>query len=495
MRHNQLLFLFFLFFNLPFSFAQKTIGEINLPLKDRLRWNTAMIPIHNQNGRDMALAIVEEEQIYFTVVNEWFEVTDTLWSVERPKQTIYSDVLGGLHGPKGLYHLFFKSTDKIRTVSIDVDDRSVEYHDRLFPGAGEKYITSFIDSNSDFYLLTAGNKKNTLNVYKSKNGIEYEKTAFEVNGLTRRGELINFGSFFRRRGLHYIPQDRMIDLVSGYRKNKLYLQDDMMYISIDTENEYTILLKLDMNDHSTSYKYFKQHKSSCMSDITSYVDAENRLESNSFLHKQLLYQTMTCSNAFQLSIVDIDTKEVLNQFSFDITENIPFKNSHIYFESGGSFYTLRQERARRMRRHLLQGMTKETPAIVVNESGQDTLQLTIGSYGDFNQDCADPSIYPFTARRPFGRFTSSSFYGAYPGFTGAEDDQSVYFRTVIDAKTLKAIELPLKGSTFSVIRDFNDDNYLLSKRFRALTVFNKEDQLILGYYNIREQKYILKLFF
>ena len=188
-----------------------------------------------------------------------------------------------------------------------------------------QYHITFFQQNNAFYILSKIIDEQTLILYKFKNEI-VEKKVFDFSSFlfqNKNTQFITFNKVVEDNPIEKIDPNDFAPLDKSSKKNKVYLINDHLILTLDQNPKKTQILDLDLENNTIEEKSFPQ----------SGIDNTNN--SNSFLNDNKLYQISSNKYGFSIDIKDYSSGKTLKEIKVLKNDTINFKNSPLLLQTDG----------------------------------------------------------------------------------------------------------------------------------------------------------------
>lgn len=359
----------------------------------------------------------------------------------------------------------------------------------------QKYLGSWEKADS---LVVLGIVENSNKLIVSKfygNGYtsvqEYDINIEKIRQLKGPNTLFNL--FDANDGkLQKINSSIPVSLYMASAKNKVYLVDNEIIITVDYFNDATYYLSVNLyNDFCRTEKY-----PYCISEF----DQQASVKSNSFLFDNTIFQLSV--NKDELGLLVRGTTDT-NDFSYyhaTKEKNIEFLNSSMKIrnEKEGFLFGNPVVREIKNTRKLLSMLSKMNPAISVF-SKQSDFQILLGGVKDIYQTAGVSDKYIIASGGemmvgpggnllmpdPDYNFPSNFSYSSYPS------RKSASFSTILDVTTYSHNTKSISKYTYDYIIEYA--NYMPGL-YGLVTIFKMRGDYYLGYYSYGKNTYNLEWF-
>lgn len=331
MFSNNRFIIFFLVFTLNI-FSQDLINSFELKLKS----NNDVFQIVDESTNQVNFFVSDRKKIFAFILDNSLEVKDSISTI-RPERK-FKDILGysSANGKKYIYWATNKK-DEIFSQEFDFSSRKTRGISIGFSNGieNETYLESFV-SDDKFFILKMNRLSKSLQLYELTNGV---MNSFVINTSAMKFfskdnqqasiyNIINNGDSFvgfdSEKKLSKIIIECPSTLTESARKRKLYVIDNMMYITIDNLNSKTQILRVDLTT-----------KESKLFDIDKPVvnHSESEIETNSYLIDDKIVQIAVSSKELHLVLKDLSgnliKKHVINENDKFTINNTPFVRERI----------------------------------------------------------------------------------------------------------------------------------------------------------------------
>ena len=474
-----LVHLLFLGFN---SFAQEMVKEFDLKLEKKRDY----YQVSNSKKNEIVLFSNDKEKVSSIRFDSNLDIKDSL-SFARPESD-YEEILGSAQKDEN-YSIFWGSKDRKKIFSQSFDFATKQVNIKTFDLELKKEkIVKEITINNVFYLITLvkniGNLK--FYIFDSSGGFDtktvdlskFEFSNFEGNPVNLHTALTwDSASFYFQN----INNESPPSLALSTKKNKIYTyKNDEIILTLDNNPFFTDVLRINLNDFSASLKSIKQQR-------TARDEYEGLVfETNSFLIDDKLIQIKTNPQVLFLTVSDLEGMRI-NTFKALRDEEIPFKNSDVFQESGSFINKKVLEKPKQFIRKI----NNSTPGISCYTLN-GLYYAVIGS----TQDIAYASGGGMGMGGGFAGSSMPMYTYTVENLISYKDKNVVYTTCVFDSN-FNHLQDPVKTSAFEKIRMFlekneniKDGRTIFNKDlYKDLILFKLNSSLYVGNYNNEYKKY------
>lgn len=283
-----------------------------------------------------------------------------------------------------------------------------------------------------------------------------------------------------------------VSLKISSSKNKVYITDDKIVITIDKQNKATYLLALNLKNTTSSitkmpYKTLQKHD-------------QNSAKSNSFIYDNTLFQLSVNNYELGLNISSLDDSSTTLYYHFLRGDNISFSNSAMYErnEKEGFLFGDPVTWEIRTTRKFLKMLSGMSPAISVYSKHPD-FQVKVGGVMDVHQAAGVMSSTVISSGgemivSPNGSLVMPDPKYNFPtnySFTSYSSRISTYFSSMINATTLLHSNKSISKYTYDYIIEYA--NYMAGRQ-GLVTIFKINNDYYLGYYSYSDKTYNIEWF-
>ena len=445
----------------------------NLEMSKRVRKNS--YTISNSITNDLAIILVENKDIYAYLSDSNFKVNSTQFIKTKNIKSKYNKVLG-FSIKQNNYHVLYTndSRNKFSILKLDFNNFSGESIEVDLNLDNDLFLDA-INYKNKLYILSA-NSDSILNlrVYNNE-GFDLVKS-FELEEIKDETNLIStkfqYGLFMfsgkEKTNITKIEQRVFNSIEQTSAKNKMYQNDQSIYLTFDVNEVATHLYKIDLEQLNLDYKIYPYPKSKSH-EFKNY---------NSFIFENNIYQIASSKETLKFVISDFDSK-VIKEFNIFKDKKIHFKNSPIIQEGQTAlpFVTTRElEETRKYLRKINNGN------IGINVTkNDDNYYLTLGGF----QVITQPNMASVNTVN--GNFTG--YNTTYLSFNSYTTTKSTYFNSILDSN-FNHVKGSFESTPFNKIKDYKST----LKYSSGEDVFFHKNDLFFGFFNQKESYYHLLKF-
>ena len=357
----------------------------------------------------------------------------------------------------------------------------------------QKYLASWERADGLFVL---GIEENSNRLVVSKfygNGSvsvhEYEIDITKVDQLNSENSL--FDLFNSSDGkIQKIDTSIPVSLYLASAKNKTYLIDDEIIITIDYFEDATYYLSVKLNEnicYAVQYPYYIPE-----------FDRQASAKSNSFLFDSTIFQISINNDELVLKVER--TTDTNNAFYYYANKDIEFSNSSMKMKNEKEGFLFGDPVVREIKSisRFLKMMRNMSPAISVFRK-QSELQILLGSVVDIYQTAGLSANHQIASGGemmvgPGGNLLMPDPVYVFPSnysYSSYSSRKSVSFSTILDVSTYIHNNGSISKYTYDYIVEYA--NYM-SGRYGLVTIFKMKGDYYLGYYSYGSHTYNLEWF-
>jgi len=444
--------------------GQETIAEFDIKLKGLMSKRNVFSIVEDEN---IALFFDNKKEMKCYLLDKDKNISSAFF-FERPRKK-YKDILG--YGTEGEHYYIYFGNKNINSfavldVNFQTKKSSVEEIDLKLRS---KFIDAF-SKNGAFYVLSLSDDS-VLNLYRFNKKTKFVHSEYPIDKNFKLGEnLITSSGFSLLVDLEKIEGNTPNSLEKSSNYNKIYVIDYEVIISLDVNDKFTRLIKINFNTNKASVEKIEHIK---------VVEDKERTRSNSFFHQGKLYQLSSTKKNLAFLYYDIETKERSKVIKLNINDSIWFKNSDIIQEKTDLFES---KRKLSKTKQFLRKVTAAKPGIsIVSINGVD--QITVGGVAKI-ENGGGGYMMGGAIGGGVSVYVAPTFY-SYGSYTNTK---STFINCLFNA-TLEHKKGEFKDNVFDKIKAY-EDGY--SDTLKLKTIFKYDGNYVFGYY--WKDKYKLRVF-
>lgn len=489
---KRLIFLIFLIICGVRAFSQFLVFSEYFPLNKK----TDVYPIASNSDIGLPLLTISGNDIKVYYLDSKCKLIKE-FSTKKP--SVNSKVYIGSYVADSSLIISFsnKTLNVVSQLSINMESGSTnEMEIQLKKNENQKYLASWERSDSLFVLSIVENSNDlVVSVFNGKGNAyvhEYEIDLEEFYWLNSDFTLFDlFDSSYGK--VQKIDTSIPVSLYLASAKNKVYLVDNEIIITIDYFKDATYYLSLKLDDYkldTRQYPYFNDESSQTKS-----------VNSNSFIYDGTIFQISTDFDELALKVQRIaDTNDVI-LYCANKDKGIGFLNSSIKMrnEKEGFLFGNPVVREVRNTEKFYKMMTKMKPAISVFRKQSD-LQLLLGGVIDTYQTAGLSAKHQIVSGGemivgPGGSLSMPDPVYIFPSnysYSSYLSRKAVSFSSILDASTYAHNNnKSISKYTYDYIVKYT--NYMPGV-YGLVTIFKMKGDYYLGYYSYSSHTYNLEWF-
>lgn len=476
-------------------FCQQTVFEKDIRLKSGFNIKRESLPIENKSKNEVVLFLLDRNEINSLVLNKDYQLIDSFTTM-RPAGA-FTDLLGYSADSVG-YHLVFTndSKDEFMIKSILISERQIRMTTLPLGLKEEKFLESF-QYKGKFYLLTIKKNSSFVRIYvidgkviTRTGSIDFGDYKFSNKGYTKLYDVLleeDGSPYIMKPRLYYVENNHPNSLALTTKENKMYCENDTVFITVDNNVENTKLISIDLNNFSSHIKLINQPTITCT----------DKVKSNSYLLHHVLFQIKGCKGELNLAVKNVLADSLISVFHANQNEEITFKNSPLIQEGGLTLLVQDTEEELSTTKLALRKIAGSDIGLTVYPA-EENIALTLGGYVEVHRNTGGGFASPVpttTVTTSYGgviTFKTVNQYNpvmySYHQYTNS---RSVYFKSLLNAYDFNHVEGVAGDNVFDKIRKFTDP---IKEDIVSETIFKVDDYYVFGYYSKSEKKYFLRKF-
>lgn len=315
---NYIILLFLLFINL--FFGQDLAKSLNLKLPE----NASVFQIIEKDK--VNLFFNGNEKLKMVQLDTSFNLLDSLTIVSPEKK--FEKIIGYSKVDDTYIIYWSKNNKDLLAQSLNLKTKKSELVEFQLNLEKEKILCQ-TTINDKFYTVTITNNSSVLNFLEISNNQVKRKTCDLSSynfGYDKKN--LNLYTIFQMDygtqksfNLEVIKNEIPTSLVLSSKKQKLYIFENKICISIDYHFDFTDLITINLNDFNSNIVRIKS------------TELKKTFDATSFLTPNYLIQSKLNSKKIMIEIKDSNFN-IIKTLTINDNEEIPFKNSDIIQETG-----------------------------------------------------------------------------------------------------------------------------------------------------------------
>jgi len=460
------IFTLLLLLNFTVFFGQTKLVSHPLELKNPSSYHQILNAVNADN--QVFVFACDREQIHLLKFNSALFFSDSL-TIKRPAKN-YEILAGYNFGTSGNPFLYWASQDfkKILSIEYDLSKKSFKTVESEIPFKNEIIAASFTENNN-FYILSQKENGNELKLYVFNNGSLIEQSldfsAFKITDEKEKPKKLS--TLLNDNPIEKIDSKQFNPLFFTVQKTKLYTEDNKIILSLDHNSLQTQLFSIDLTTFTITEKIIPQPQ----------LEKQNG-KSNSYFHKQRLYQIKLNEKQMVFEIKNYLSGEIIKTFSVKENDSITFRNSPLYLQTGNQ-----RPRDLKTTKKFLRRLSTSDIGISVYDN-QGTTLATIGRVKNV------PSTGNVLLGVSLGVGIAMGGGNVIIGDFIEEDNvQSIYLESLLDENSQH-----ITGQPEPLAVDYISQFLAQKNNIENNTTFSYKDFYILGYYDTSLKEYVLRKF-
>ncbi|OYQ42232.1 hypothetical protein [Flavobacterium aurantiibacter] len=453
--------------------SQQIVKTFNVKLEKK----TGVFHVIEEQKKQIALFFTDKKSVRALRLDDNFQFIDSINAARIDKKY---DAIIGSSVSDNRYYVYWSTPNNKEIVAQCFDFGTKQTSEKAHKfGFSEERLFKKITVNNIFYLITATKNESILNLYAfadgnvTKKSIDLSNIAF-INEEMKRTKLWDILSAQTDIDFPFAVQNILNEtppsLAFSASKRKVYVKDNTLIFVFDTNQSFSQMLRIDLNDFSVSQTAFQQ---------PFLIETElGYNDSNSFLVDDKLIQMKINSEKMKISVKNMDKTE-LKLIELTDEQEIDFKNSPIIQENGN----IKNTRVLETSNQLLRKIYNTNPSISCY-SFNDKIYLTLGgvSVNTANNGVATGVLIGGLAGGLIAAALSSNY--SVDNLDSYANRKIMYINCVFD-KNFNHIEGDIIRLPFDRLRKFAFENEKLTAR----SIFQINKQLFFGGYDNENQTY------
>ena len=429
--------------------------EFNLIFKDTRK----SFPVFNEKNGQLALFLFDSKTINGVLLNKSYVITEEMTTTRPDKK--FEEILGYSIFNES-YCLFFSNQAKNQLFVKTINFQTKKSSEKLISLnlKNEKFLES-INYNNRFFILTIEKQSSILNIYEFINENELNEHEIDLSNFQfsrySYSKLYNvIISAFPK--IQKVQNNQIDPIEFSSKKNKLYLINNKMFITLDNQAENTKIVSVDLDNFNFSVKFFDQVR---------FKDSDTiNIKTNSYLFNNVLYQFKISQNELCLTLHDLKTDSLLQRFKISAEDEIFFKNGPIVQEGGTTLLTSSSEKEIENTLTVLKKMMSSDIGMSAYEKGA-YIELTIGAFKEVSRTSGSPMASSYTNTR------------------------LVYFKSLLDKSTLLHNEGLVTKNCVDKIKEYSENH---KNEILPGIIIKQNDYYLYGYFMQLDNNYIIRKF-
>ena len=431
----------------------------------------------NSETNDLAIVIIERKDVIAYLFDSDLKKVSKL-SASGVKSK-FNKVLGYRIKDRSYDMLYTNEKQtKFALFSLNFESKTSQITE-IEPNLPEGHL--FLDAinyNNDLFILSGNNNSElSLSSLDESNGFSLLKT-FALDEINEETSLITskfrIGVFllsgYETANVSKIDSRSPTSIERASSNNKLYQNEEKVYLTFDNNGEATILYTIDLESLELNAKTYPYPKGKI----------EDFKKHNSFLFEDYLFQMGSSKKEMSFVIKDFNEGQTLKEFYVNRDMPIDFKNTPI-IQEGQTVLPFVTTRKLEQTQKYLRKISSGNLGITVQKV-RGLFYVTLGGYEIINTGSITPMVGTPNINAS-GLITYNPTYLSYHSYSYTK---STYFNTILNVK-FDHLKGDLSENKFDLISTYKDQ----IKYETAEDVFYYNGSLHFGFYNLKEQTYNL----
>lgn len=353
-----------------YSFSQKKLGNFENSLKQTVTALTETFSVPNKKTGKLATFIADKTNLYGYLLNDQFQVIDRLKSQKNKRK--YKELIGSISDEKENYLVvhsnesknqfvlnklsFQNNTSEMKEKGVHLITFNLENFEVLSPStfthrkpklvflqsaSTEKYIHLIfaIELTSKLAVLSFdidGNQKTQVFDFWEEDFFNDENKKVKLydilyNKKPAIGFTLKTNDFYDMFKIT-MGQNKPLTIENSSCINKLYTKDERLIFAFDKNKNHTQIVDLDLT--TGTYKFKKIEKPLLNTPI-------NKKKTNSLIFEDHFISLASTKDMASIEIRNLDSHELIKEYSFNINEPIAIKNTPL-IQRGGTYEDYRE---------------------------------------------------------------------------------------------------------------------------------------------------------
>ncbi len=485
--------------------SQELLFQKEIDVNFTLTIDGVVLPVYDVKTEQLTILTLDNKDISGIQLNQDFEV---IGKIKDARHIDLKAVLLGSGTSKGKCHMYFINFLQTHIISknIDFSNNTIKETNIPLGDKKEKYLESFM-VNNDFYVLTIRKHSSIINVYRFTKATEAEKMTFDFSDVNFNqsnyrdlyGTLLRLkdsnsdqeeSNDFTKFSIEKVDPANPTPIGLSAVRNKLYIDEEEIFITIDKDKAKTRVLKMNLKDGSKRYNEVSKER---IKDEDVY-----RNISNSFLYKENLFQVKLNKSMLGITIKQIDNDSLLMTYQLDKKGELEFKNSPFYKNSYVSRLMNSNMDTLSASKPILKNLFQRHLGVAVYQN-DDALEMVVGAYThpleisskEFVEYFGTIALHVLGVHVIFTNRMIKKIYNHNSILYGLETyDKALlsYFKTKLDASTFTHLPGKITPNPYDKIVTFLTRKH---KELGAKTIIRMGEAYVLGFYDKKDKSYYM----
>ena len=460
------------------SLSQESVLSFDMEQKSK-NIKKKTYALSNSVNNDLAILVREKKKAYASLFDDTYHLKSKL-EFEYTKKRKYNVLLGdkindlvyGLLYSNNMHNKFCVLTIDFQTKKTSLKEFEVDFKD-------ERYLKT-ISHNNRLYVLSEGASETEIIIRELNDNYEFEIKTSHLLDLDKKQKL-------HKNGL--MPVNSWSKIESNITKidnripnaiervsddNKIYKQDDKLYITFDNVSESTLMYVVSLKDYSIERKEFDYPKGK-LDDFKKY---------NSYFVDDKLFQIASSNKEIVLLAKTLEGN-LIKSYYFDNQTPINIKNSLI-IQDGKTALPFVTKREFEQTSKFLRKISSGSLGISAYKK-EDAYHFTIGGVKQVNYT-SGPMMMPTGAPVAINNqiHMVTTYNPVFSSYFAHSTTKSTFFNSRFDLD-FNYIKGEVDSNVFEKIENYTEGLKYISGE----DVFFHKDQLLLSYFDMKNGNFNL----
>ena len=475
------LVLFFLLIGFQVCISQEVVLDFKCNQKSK-QIKKRTYSLSNSLNNDLAVLIREKKRVYAYLFDENFN-SKREFTFDSSKKKKYNALLGDKIS-NSKYSLLYSNSihNRFCVLTIDFNSKSSNLKEIELAFRNERYLKTVNHQNRLYVLSTTID--NEIIIRELNDNYEFQIINTQILQLDKKQKLhtkdFRYNGFWSTLKSNIIKIDNRIpnSIEHASEDNKIYKQDGNLFLTFDNKTESTLMYVISLTDFTVERKEFAYP--------TGKLDDFKR--HNSYFIDNILFQIASSNKEITLVAKKLDGS-ILQSYYFDKETPINIKNSTIVQDGATAlpFVTKREfEETSKFLRKISSGKVGMSGYLKDN-----SYHFTIGGVKETVR--SGPMMMPMYSTTTLSnnvQITMVSYNPVFSSYNSYSTTKSTFFKTKFDLGFNYIKDNVVNSNIFDQIEEYSDSLKYISGE----DVFYHKDQLLFGYFSMKEGQFKLVRF-
>ncbi|WP_282134774.1 hypothetical protein [Seonamhaeicola maritimus] len=464
------------------SFGQETALTFNVHQRSK-QIKKYSYSLSNSLNYDLAILIREKKKAHAYLYDSVFSLKSE-FTFDYAKKSKYNVILGErILGSE--YSLLYSNSinNRFCIFTINFESKKSYLKELRIDFKNERYLKT-ITHNNRLYILSVDRLENKIFIRELNDNYEFDivKSHFlelEKNQKLHENSTMKNG-FWATIKPNIIKIDNRIPNTIEHvsEENKIYEQDDSLYLTFDNNSNSTLMYVINLKDYSIDRKEFVYPKG----EIDDYI------KFNSYFVDNKLFQIASSNKEMIFAVRDLNGS-ILKSYYFDKERPINIKNSAI-IQDGVTALPFVNKREFEETSKFLRKITSGNIGISAYKK-EGAYHFIIGGTKQVNRNFPAPMMVPNTTLVSVNNqmVPITTYNPVYSSYNSYSTTKSTYFNTKFDS-SFDYVKGSVDNNVFEKIKKYEED----LKYTSGEDVFYHNNQLFFSYFDLKNGKFNLVQF-